>query len=104
MLAEHDDAGLAQITTELHPAMLAEITEGLSVEETWQLLDHAELHHEAEIFAFYPVWRQVELTSGVGRERMSKLIEAMPHDTRVELIRQLDPEIVEELLPLVTKA
>jgi magnesium transporter len=104
MLVEKDDKGLAQITTELHPAMLAEITEGLSVEETWQLLDHAELHREAEIFAFLPVARQVELTSGVGRERMSKLIEAMPHDTRVELIRQLDPEIVEELLPLVTKA
>src|SRR5262249_29104559 len=40
----------------------------------------------------------------IGRERMSKLIEAMPHDTRVELIRRLDAEIVEELLPLVTKA
>ncbi|HEY2412093.1 MAG TPA: magnesium transporter [Pirellulaceae bacterium] len=104
MLVEKDDASLAEITRDLHPAMLAEITEGLSVEETWQLLDHAELHHEAEIFAFLPVERQVEQVSGIGRERMSKLIDAMPHDTRVELIRQLNPEIVEELLPLVTKA
>src|SRR5207247_11037673 len=40
MLAEKDDAGLAQIAGDLHPAMLAEITEGLEVEETWQLLNH----------------------------------------------------------------
>jgi magnesium transporter len=104
MLSEHDEAGLADITRDLHPAMLAEISDGLSVEEVWQLLDHAELHREAEIFSYLPLERQVQLVSGIGRERMSKLVEAMPHDTRVELIRQLDPAIVEEILPLVTKA
>src|SRR4051794_36710422 len=104
MLLENDDRGLAEITKELHPAMLAEITEGLSVEETWYLLDRAELHRQAEMFSFLPVARQVELVSGVGRKEMGELIDAMPHDTRVELIRQLNPEIVEELLPLVTKA
>jgi magnesium transporter len=104
MLSEHDDAGLAQITSELHPAMLAEITEGLGVEESWQLLDHGDLHRQAEIFSYLPLDRQVELVSGIGRERMSKLIEAMPHDSRAELIRRLSPEIVEELLPLIAKA
>jgi len=104
MFTEKDDAGLAQIAGDLHPAMLAEITEGLSVEETWQLLDHAELHRQAEIFSYLSLDRQVELVSGIGRERMSKLIEAMPHDSRVELIRRLDPEVVESLLPLVAKA
>jgi magnesium transporter len=104
MLSERDDAGLAQIANDLHPAMLAEITEGLEVEETWQLLDHADLHRQAEVFSYLPLERQVELVSGIGRERMSKLIEAMPHDSRAELVRRLSPEIVEELLPLVAKA
>src|SRR3954452_2725475 len=104
MLVEEDDAGLAEITRDLHPAMLAEITEGLTVEETWYLLDRADLHREAEIFSFLPVERQVKLVSGVGRKEMSELVEAMPHDTRVELLRRLDPAIVEEILPLVTKA
>src|SRR5205823_2156264 len=104
MLSERDDAGLAQIANDLHPAMLAEITEGLEVEETWQLLNQADLHRQAEVFAYFPLARQVELVSGIGRERMSKLIDAMPHDSRAELIRRLSPEIVEELLPLVTKA
>jgi magnesium transporter len=104
MLAEKDDAGLAQIAADLHPAMLAEITEGLSVEETWQLLDHTDVHRQAEIFPYFSLDRQVELVSGIGRERMSKVIESMPHDSRVELIRRLDAEVVESLLPLVTKA
>jgi magnesium transporter len=104
MLAENDDAGMKQITSELHPAMLADITEGLSADETWQLLDRAELHHRAEIFAYFPLERQIALAAGAGRERMSKLIEAMPHDSRVELIRRLDPEVVDALLPLVAKA
>src|SRR5262245_33597436 len=104
MLAERDDAGLAQIAGELHPAMLAEISEGLSLDETWQLLNHGDLIRQAEVFVYFPLSRQVELVHDVGREHMSKLIEAMPHDSRVELIRQLDPQIVDELLPLVAKA
>jgi magnesium transporter len=104
MLVEHDHAGLAQIANELHPAMLADITEGLSDAETWELLNHADIHRQADIFAYFPLDRQVELASSGGREPMSKLIEAMSHDSRVELIRRLDPELVESLLPLIAKA
>jgi magnesium transporter len=104
MLVEHDDAGLAQVVTELHPATIAEFSEGLSVEETWQLLDHGPVARQAEIFAFFPPTKQVEMVTGAGRHLISKLLEAMPHDDRVELLRQLDPEVVEELLPLVAKA
>ena len=48
--------------------------------------------------------KQVEMVSGAGRERMSKLLEAMSPDDRVDLLRQLDPEVVEGLMPLVAKA
>src|SRR5205823_14631350 len=89
MLAERD-AGLAQIANDLHPALLAEITEGLGSDETWQLLDHADVPRQAEIFAYLPLERQVELVKSVSRERLSKLIEAMPHDSRVDLIRNLE--------------
>ncbi len=104
MLVEHDDAGLSQVVTELHPATIAEFSEGLSVEETWQLLDHAPVARQAEILAFFPSTKQVEMVTGAGRHLISKLLEAMPHDDRVELIRQLDPDVVEDLLPLVAKA
>jgi magnesium transporter len=35
---------------------------------------------------------------------MSRLLEAMAADNRVELLRRLDPEVVESLLPLVARA
>jgi len=44
------------------------------------------------------------MVCGVGRERMSKLLEVMPPDDRVDLLKQLDPEVVESLVPLVAKA
>ena len=44
------------------------------------------------------------MVTGAGRHLISKLLEAMPHDDRVELLRQLDPDVVEDLLPLVAKA
>ena len=104
MIAENDAAGLAQVVTELHPATIADFSEGLTVEETWQLLDHAPVARQADILSFFPSTKQVEMVTGAGRHLISKLLEAMPHDDRVELLRQLDPDVVEDLLPLVAKA
>jgi magnesium transporter len=104
MLIEHDDAGLAEVVCDLHPATIADFSEGLSVEETWQLLDHGPVTRQAEILTFFPSTKQVEMVTGAGRHLISKLLEAMPHDDRVEMLRQLDPEVVDDLLPLVAKA
>jgi magnesium transporter len=104
MLAENDDRGLTEVMTELHPASIAEFAEGLSVDETWQLLAHADIYRQAEVFSFFSPHKQDELISGVGRERMSKLLEAMGHDDRVDLLQRLDQDVVDSLLPLVAKA
>jgi len=48
--------------------------------------------------------KQAEMVSGIGRERMSRLLEVMPPDDRVDLLKSLDQEVVESLVPLVTKA
>ncbi len=104
MIAEEDHLGLAQVVAELHPATIADFSEGLTDEETWKLLDHAPVARQADILAFFPQAKQVEMVTGAGRHLISKLLEAMPHDDRVELLRQLDPEVVEDLLPLVAKA
>ena len=104
MLAEKDEAGLREIVTDLHPATIADFSDGLAVDDTWQLLDYAPVARQAAILAFYPPIKQVEMITGAGRQRISKLLEAMPHDDRVDLVKQLDPEVVEDLLPLVAKA
>jgi magnesium transporter len=103
MLAEGDDRGLAAVM-DLHPATIADFAEGLTAEETWKLLAHAATDRQAAVFTFFPHDKQVELVRGVGRERISRLIEAMPHDERVDLLKRLGAEVVEDLLPLVAKA
>ncbi len=104
MLADEDHEGLTALMTELHPATVADWTEGLSVEETWKVFNHAGIDRQAEVFEFFPPQKQVDMATGAGRERMSRLIEAMAHDERVDLLKRLDPEVVDSLLPLVAKA
>ncbi len=104
MLAEGDEQGLRDVVMELHPATVADFTEGLTVDETWKVLATAPLERQAEVFAYYPIEKQVEMVLGSGRERMGRLLEAMASDNRVDLLQHLDPQVVEELLPLVAKA
>jgi len=104
MLSTDDAKGLTDVMTELHPATIADFSEGLSVEETWRLLDHASVDRQAEVLSFFPLPKQEELVNGVGRERMSKLLEAMSPDRRVDLLKRLENEVVESLLPLIAKA
>ena len=104
MLAEGDKQGLGALMTEVHPVTAADWSEGLDVAQTWQLFDHAPIDRQAEVFTCYSIAKQVEMVSGVGRERMSKLLEEMAPDDRVDLLQHLDDELVEDLLPLVAKA
>src|SRR5688500_5113919 len=77
MLAEKDDHGLAEVMTELHPATVSDFTEGLTVDETWEVLSHAPLATQAEIFSYYSNAKQEEMVLGGGRQRMSALLEEM---------------------------
>jgi magnesium transporter len=104
MLAEQDDQGLAEVMTEFHPASVAEFSEGLTAPETWRLLDHGSIKQMAEVFVYFPISKQLEMVSGIGHERMSRLLEAMPADHRVDLLQRLEPEVADSLLPLVNKA
>src|ERR1700690_371880 len=64
MLAEEDHEGLTALMTELHPATVADWTEGLSVEETWKVFNHAGIDRQAQGFAFFPIKKQVDMATG----------------------------------------
>ena len=104
MLAENDASGLHDVAAELHPASVAEFSEGLEDGEIWKLLDTVPVERQAEIFPYYPIARQVRLIEGVDHDRLGPLIEAMAADNRADLLREVDPQRVEEILPLVAKA
>ncbi len=104
MLAEGDIAGLREVAAELHPATVAEFSEGLDDRELWQLLDAVPVERQAEIFPYFTLPRQVELVKAADRPHLGRLLEWMAADNRDDLLRELDPEFVEEILPLVAKA
>lgn len=104
LLADKDAAVLSELMAELHPASVAEFSEGLTVDETWELLSYAPIEEQEQIFTYYPLAKQEALAGDAGRQRLSILIERMSHDDRVDLLKRLDDELVDSLLPLVTKA
>jgi magnesium transporter len=104
MFAEGDTTGLREVAEELHPVTVAEFTEGLDDGEIWQLLDAVPVERQAEIFPYYPMGRQVELLRAADRAHIGPLLEWMAADNRDDLLRECDPEFVEDILPLVAKA
>jgi magnesium transporter len=101
MLAENDTAALAEFCTALHPARTAEFMEGLEAEEAWAVLQHAELPLRVEIFGFFDPARQVAIIERLNREEIAQFIAHLPPDDRVDLLAEVQPEIVDELMPLI---
>ena len=104
MLSDGDRDGLRSVIEELHPATVAEFSEGLQDDEIWRLLSEATLERQADVFAYYPLPRQVALVEASDRVHLGSLLEWMAADNRDDLLRQLAPALVEDILPLVAKA
>ena len=62
LLLELDDtAQVAEFCAALHPAVVAEVLEGLDTEEAWRVLDCCEEALQAEVFSFVSLSCQVAL-------------------------------------------
>jgi len=101
MLAENDAAALREFCTALHPARTAEFMEGLTGQEAWAVLQHAELPLRVQIFGFLPIEKQVEIVEQEEREAIAEFIGELPPDDRVDLLQEVEPWIVEEIMPLI---
>ena len=105
MLKENSPAEMETFCETLHPATVAEALEGeFDVEEVWRFLQHSSIANQAAVFAYFPLDWQVKMVEGTGRPHMARLIEKMSHDDRADLLRRLDPVVVESLLRLVDEA
>ncbi len=105
LLQENDAEGMKAFCDSLHPATVAEALESdLHVDQVWSFLKHTTIKSQAAIFEYFPIEWQVQMVEGTGREHMAKLISAMSHDDRVDLMRRLMPKVTESLLRLVDEA
>ena len=101
MLAENDSAALEEFCTALHPARTAEFMDGLTGQEAWEVLRHAELGLRVEIFNFFDREKQIEIVETQDREEIAEFIGELPPDDRVDLLSEVRPWIVEQLMPLI---
>ncbi len=102
MLAENDEAGLREFCTALHhPARTADFMEALTAQEAWKVLQYADLPLRADIFGFLDEDKQAEILETGQRAEIAEFIAHLPPDDRVDLINEVDPEIVAELMPLI---
>jgi magnesium transporter len=101
MLQANDAAGLEEFCAAMHPARAAEFMEGLSADESWAVLRATDTERRAAIFGYFDEKKQVEIIETCNYDETSLLIAEMAPDDRVDLLKQLEPETVESLLPLL---
>ena len=104
MITENDTAGLAEFCGILHPAGTAEILEEIPAADAWRVLSCCPLPQQAEIFEFLPLLLKMELVTLISRQELTRLIEEMSPDDRVDLLSRMEDEQVESLLPLIAQA
>ncbi|MCI0360188.1 MAG: magnesium transporter [Planctomycetaceae bacterium] len=101
MLAENNSFELHEFCTALHPARTAEFMEGLEAADSWSVLRHADLKLREEIFAYFPHEKQIAIIQTQDRSEIAELLADIAADDRVDLLHDVQPTIVEELLPLL---
>lgn len=104
LLDAGDRAALAEVVASVHPAQMAEFVAALDDADTWRLLGMLDRSQAAELFCHFDLDRQAVLATGANRQAMAQMLEALPHDDRADLVQRLDPQVAEQILPLVAKA
>jgi magnesium transporter len=103
MLIENDSAAMREFCDVFHAGIVAENLAALPVADCWRVLSECGWRRRIEIFTFFQLTRQMELVAILDKPHLSALLEAMPPDDRVALLKNMDPAQVELLLPLVAQ-
>ena len=98
MLRLADSNGLSEFCSALHPARTAEFMEGLTIEESWAVLQYADIPTRVEVFGYFPEEDQLAALTHQDREQVAELVAEMAADDRVDIISQLEPAVLEDLL------
>ena len=103
MIVNNDRHEMQVFCSALHPASTAEFLNGLETEEIWTILQAISPGLCAEIFSYFDRDLQIKIIEECPRAEVAKLLEDTPSDDRVDLLEQVDPKVVEELTPLLSK-
>lgn len=103
MVATDDRAGLRAFTSELYPAVAAEVIDDLPADEIREILKHGEPADQAAIIEFLPLARQVEVVEAMATPELASVVDEMSADDRVDLLDRLGTETAAAVLPLLPR-
>lgn len=101
MLAEGNEAEMRDFCKSWHPARTADFLGGLTAQETWQFIQNSDAPTRVEIFGYFNQDRQVLMIETLDLVEMSQLVAELPPDDRVDLLNEVQPKVVEKILPLL---
>lgn len=104
MLDAGDLKAIQEYYKTLHPAAIAEGISGLSTEDAWKLLRHADTSIRAEIFSHLDEQLQVEIVGSLNRVEVVRLLTDMAPDDRADLFKQLSEDLQETVFPALAQA
>lgn len=98
MLAQGNEEGLHEFCAALNPTRAAEFMEGLTSEETWQVLTSAEPELRVGIFSYLKPDKKLQILEEESLEEIAELVAELPPDDRVDLLQQLEEDRRQHLL------
>lgn len=104
LLRAKDHQTIREVFVDLHPSDGAELISGLEPDEILDILAIVGNRRSIEIFEQLDLSIQKACLEGADPKAVLPFIEGMSSDDRVDLIKQVEPEIADRLMPLLAQA
>jgi magnesium transporter len=104
LINEGDEAALREFFAGHHPAETAELLDDLAPQEAAFVLNLLEGRERAAIFSYLDAELQDGIAETMERGGLAALLTYMSHDERADLVTRLQPERVEQIMPLLARA
>ncbi len=104
LLLEGKQEDLLSVLAEMHPTDAASILSALTIPEVASVLTMLPADFERDVFGYLEPDVQEEYITGIGRERVRKVLQAMLSDDRAAFLDRLDPRVRDQLIPLLPNA
>ncbi|MGM0461159.1 MAG: magnesium transporter [Fibrobacterota bacterium] len=87
-----------------HPAEIADMLASLEPRKIWEILLLIKSDLRVEIFGYFPLDTQIEITESLNRKALSQIFTDLPADDRADLFKELSEETQNLLLPALAQA
>lgn len=102
-LLSQDTRSLARYVDEAHPREAAESFSQLEPEEIIKALRFVRKDQAISIFEFFSEETQNAVFAGLARKEMAEFLEEMSPDDRADLVKRLNPQLVDDVLALMAQ-